>query len=78
MDKKKKKLCKLENNYFGTVISWIGGGLFSLIFGGLTARLLIPYVYEQRTGFEIGGEWLVVLAVALAAFNFSRLLFIRR
>lgn len=51
-----------------SLVKWMCGVLSALFVGGLTVWLLVPFACAQRGYRAIGGEWMLVFAVTLAAF----------
>lgn len=54
-----------------SLVKWMCGVLSALLVGGLTAWLIVPFAYAERGYRAIGGEWMLVFAVTLAAFQIS-------
>lgn len=70
--RKHKIIYKTENYSSTNVFQWLWGLLYALIAGSFVVWLLVPFAEVQRGYSAIGGEWLLVLIISIAAFQIGR------
>lgn len=73
--RKRQSTDQIDNEFQKYVVQWLYGCLVSLILGTIAAWKIVPFVYRQRGYVSIGGEWLLVFAISLVAFQVCKWFF---